>query len=58
MSKSMSMSQGLTLIHFSAQLEPCLTHTKYPTHPKYPLTPPSDGLHNPYAQPLITLNTP
>jgi len=25
--------QGLTLVHFSAQLEPCLTHTKHPTHP-------------------------
>ena len=23
-------AQGLTLVHFSAQLEPCLTH---PTHP-------------------------
>ncbi len=32
--------QGLTLVHFSAQLEPCLTHTKHPTHPKHPLTPP------------------
>ena len=32
--------QGLTLVHFSAQLEPCPTHTKYPTHPKYPLRPP------------------
>jgi len=27
-----SSSQGLTLVHFSAQLEPCPTHTKYPTH--------------------------
>ena len=33
-------AQGLTLVHFSAQLEPCLTHTKHPTHPKHPLTPP------------------
>jgi len=39
-------NQGLTLVHFSAQLEPCLTR-KHPTHPKYPLTPPSHGLHNP-----------
>ena len=26
--------QGLTLVHLSAQLEPCLT-IKHPTHPKY-----------------------
>ena len=32
--------QGLTLVHFSAQLEPYLTHKKYPRHPKHPLTPP------------------
>jgi len=28
----------LTLVHFSAQLEPCLTQ-KHPTHPRHPLTP-------------------
>jgi hypothetical protein len=44
--------QGLTLVHFSAQLEPCLTHTKHPTHLKHPLTPPEHGLHNPYVHPL------
>ena len=32
--------QGLTLVHFSAQLEPCLTHTKHPTHPKQAPIPP------------------
>jgi hypothetical protein len=42
-----------TLVHCSAQLEPCLTHTKHPTHPLQPLTPPSHGLHNPYAHPLF-----
>jgi len=30
----------LTLVHFSAQLEPCLTHTKHPTHHKHPLNTP------------------
>jgi hypothetical protein len=35
-----SPRQGLTLFNFSAQLEPCLTHTKHPTHLKHPLTPP------------------
>jgi len=29
--------QGLTLVHVSAQLEPCIAH---PTHPEHPLTPP------------------
>jgi len=46
------LRQGLTLIHFSAQLKPCLIHTKHPTHPKYPLIPPYHGLHIPYAHPL------
>jgi hypothetical protein len=32
--------QRLTLVHFSAQLEPCLTHSKHFTHPKHPLTTP------------------
>jgi hypothetical protein len=32
--------QGLTLVHFSAQLEPCLTHKKNPPHLRHPLTPP------------------
>jgi len=26
--------------------------SKHPTHPKHPLTPPENGLHNPYAHPL------
>ena len=34
---------GLTRVHFSAQLEPCLTR-KHPTHPKYPLIPPNTRL--------------
>jgi len=29
--------QGLTLVHFSAQLEPCRTHTQHPTHPNHSL---------------------
>jgi hypothetical protein len=46
-----SVKQGLTLVHFSAQLEPCLTHTNtlhtiniplnmgctIPTHTPYPI---------------------
>jgi len=31
--------QGLTLVHFSAQREPCLTQES-PTHPKHNLTTP------------------
>jgi len=31
--------QGLKLVHFSAQLEPCVTQTKRPTHPKHPKHP-------------------
>ena len=34
-SSSMARSQGLTLVHFSAQLEPCLTH-KTPYTPYTP----------------------
>ena len=42
-------SQGLTLVHFSAQLEPCLTHThtKHPTHHKHPLTRATQSLRAP-----------
>ena len=44
--------QGLTLVHFSAQFEPCLTHTKYPTHPKHPLnTGYTTPTHTPYPIP-------
>jgi len=32
-SRFSSLRQGLTLVHFSAQLEPCLTHTKTPYTP-------------------------
>jgi phage terminase large subunit-like protein len=41
--------QGLTLVHFSAELERCLTHEK-PL--KNPLTPPEHWLHDPYAPPI------
>jgi hypothetical protein len=34
-------SPGLTLVHFSAQLEPCLTHK----NTLHTLTPPEHGLH-------------
>ena len=47
--------QGLTLVHFSAQLEPCLTQENTPhtlNTPKHPLVPPEYGLHHPYAHPL------
>jgi len=44
--------QGLTLVHVSAQLELCLTHTKHPTHPTNPVTPPYHEPHNPYMHPL------
>jgi hypothetical protein len=36
---------------FSSTLAVCDAQ-KHPTHPKCPLTPPSHGLHNPYAHPL------
>ena len=47
--------QGLTLVHVSAQLEPCLTQENTPhtlNPPKHPLVPPESGLHHPYAHPL------
>jgi len=37
LSSQRTTRQGLTLVHFSAQLEPCLTHTNPPKHPKHPL---------------------
>ena len=43
--------QGLTLVHFSAQLEPCLTQADT-LQTLNPLTPPLHGLHNPHAHPL------
>jgi hypothetical protein len=41
--------QGLTLVHFSAQLELCLTqeHTLHTL--EHPLMTPYYGLHNPYV---------
>jgi len=36
---SKAARQGLTLVHFSAQLEPCLTQ-KHPTNLKHPIIPP------------------
>jgi hypothetical protein len=30
---AITFRQGLTLVHFSAQLEPCLTHKNAPKHP-------------------------
>jgi len=44
--------QGLKLVHFSAQLEPCLTQENTLYTLKHPLIPPFYGLHNPYAHPL------
>jgi len=45
--------QGLTLVHFSAQLEPCLTHENRPTHPKHPLIHSlNTGYTTPYVHPL------
>jgi hypothetical protein len=52
---SAASTQGLTLLHLSAQLEPCLArlHTLHTLNtPWHPLTPPKHGLHNPYAHPL------
>jgi hypothetical protein len=44
--------QGLTLVHFSAQLEPCVTQENTLHTLKHPPAPPYHGLHNPYAHPL------
>ena len=38
-----TVRQGLTLVHFSAQPEPFLSHNK----PKYPVKPPTHTLNNP-----------
>jgi hypothetical protein len=43
--------QRLTLVHFTAQLEPCLSQENT-LHTQHPLPPPEHGLHNPYAHPL------
>ena len=53
--------QGLTLVHFSAQLEPCarVCHQKTPCtpyDPKHPLTTLELGIHTPYAHPLLSQN--
>jgi len=42
-------SVGLTLVHFSAQLERCMTQENTL---RYPIMRPSYGPHNPYAHPL------
>ena len=44
-------AHGLTLVHFSAQLEPYLSQENT-LHTLSTLTPPKHGLHNPYAHPL------
>jgi len=31
--------QGHTIVHFSAQRKPCLTHQQHPTHPEHPRKP-------------------
>ena len=41
--------QGLTLVRFSAQLEPCLTQTKHSTHP---LAPTKMGFTTPKRNPF------
>ena len=45
--------QGLTLVHLSAQLEPCLTADtqKHPAHQKHPLTPLNTGYTIPTCTP-------
>ena len=43
--------QGLILVHFSAQLEPCLTHEDTLDTLYTPLSP-ENRLHNPCAHPL------
>jgi len=43
-------SQGLTLVHFSAQLEPCLTHKNTP----HTLYTPEHPLHTGYITPTRT----
>jgi hypothetical protein len=40
-------TQGLTLVHFSAQLEPCLTHRNTLHTPNTPLHPLNMGYTNP-----------
>jgi len=51
-----AVRQGLTLAHFSAQLEPCLSQENTLYTLKHPLTPTEHGLHNPYAHPLSHAN--
>jgi hypothetical protein len=46
--------QGITLVHFSAQLEPCLTHTKHPTpHPTHPQHPLNTSCTTPMRTPYL-----
>jgi len=49
--RGLHSSQGLTLVHFSAQLEPCLTHK----NPLHTLNTPYHPLYTGYAIPTRTL---
>jgi hypothetical protein len=45
-------AQGLTLVHFSAQLEPCLTQQNTLHIPNTPSHPLNTGYITPYVHPL------
>jgi len=47
-----TVTEGLTLVHVSAQLEPFLTQNTPEGPPKNPVTPPTHPLKNPYMHPL------
>ena len=47
--------QGLTLVHFSAQIEPCVT-IEHPTHPNYPLIPLNTGYRTPTRTTYVVQN--
>ena len=49
-SRGTSWMQGLTLVHFSAQLEPCLTHKKS----LHTINTPEDPLNAGYTIPTCT----
>ena len=52
-----SLMQGLTLVHFSAQLEPCLTHKSTlhtPYHPLY--TGHTNPMRPPYPKKTLKLS--
>ena len=50
--------QGLTLVHFSAQLKPCLTHKNTLHTLNTPYTPPTPPLHTPYTRDTQPLHAP